>query len=209
MPKTGGKVLLCIFIGVGIFAFSEALTQSKTNKSLSWQIENTFKPKLAQLEKDTAQLKEEKVRLTDVLAETKSSLVVLEEESAVLAETLNEKNNVLQELQKANQEKEQAFVRLFQQHSELKGENVLLKEKITAMFLEFNEMRQAFSSPEKLRERMRSLRSGVKKKNKLSYVPQRSGSEQDIVSSGNGGYLIRNGKSPFPKVKIRVSPVEG
>ena len=208
MFKTVSMILLCIFVGVGLFAFSEAFVQSKTNKSLSWQIENTFKPKLARLEKDTTQLKKEKTRLTDDLAETKSALVTLEEESAVLAETLNEKNSVLQELQKANQEKGQALVRVSQQHSELKGENALLKEKITAMFLELKEMRETFSSPEKLKARMRSLRGGVKKNNKFSYAPPRN-EQKDVTSSGNGGYLIHNGKSTFPKVKIRVSPVEG
>lgn len=214
MFKTVGMILLCIFVGVGLFAFSEAFVQLKANRSLSWQIENTLKPKLVQLEKDTAQLKEDKSQLTEDLVETKSALGTLEQENDVLTKTLNEKNTELQALNKANQEKEQELVRVSQQQTELKGENALLKDKITAMFLELKEMHETVSSVEKLKERIRFLKGGVKKKNKLAYAPQRTRpkkekKQQDVeASSGNGGFLTRDGRSTYQTVTIRVSPVE-
>lgn len=207
MLKMAVKILLCIFVGIGLFAFSEALLQSKANRSLTWQIDNTFKPKLTQLERDYAELKKDKIQLAADLTETKGALVVLEEESAVIVEALNEKKNALRKLQKSHTQRKRVLAQVAQQYRELRGENTLLKQKITAMFLEIKDMRQTLSSPKMLREKMHSFRSNVKKKSKFSRAPQFD--EQGMISLGNGGYLIRNGKSTYPKVRIRVTPVEG
>jgi len=208
MVKRVGTIVVCIFVGVGIFAFSEALSQHRSNQALTWQIENTLKPRLAQLEKETIQLKEEKSRLSDDLDDAKNKIGALQEENATIEETLSKKKEEFAALQKSYSEKERAFQDISEQMGELQGENAILKDKITAMFLELKELRESLSSVEELRERIRSLRGEVKKKDKFSSRSDLG--QRELTSAGNKGYMMRGGKSTYtPKVTIRVTPIEG
>ena len=204
MLRTFSIIFVCIFIGVGIFSFSEALSQFRTNKSLSWQINNTYKPRLAKLEKDYHKLEKEKSQIVEDLAESRSSISLLEEENAAITETLIKKRDELKSLQSSYKEKKDEFIKVVKQYSDIQKDNMMLRDKITAMFLEIKEMRQTLSSVEELRDKIRELRSGIKKND--DYNQQ---GEQGVALVGNGGFLIRNGKSTYsPKVTISVTPVE-
>ena len=208
MRKTIAIIAVCIFIGVGIFAFNRALVQFQANKSLSWKIDNDLKPRVSHLEQEYKQLEKQKSQLVDELAKKQNTIIDLEQENAVIVETLQKKNAVLQEMGKERDTKENELNKLTNQYDELQAENDILKEKITAMFLELRQMRETLSSARALRERLRDLKDDTKENDTFGYANDLNG--QDLASAGNGGFLIRNGKSTYnPKIKIRVTPVKG
>jgi len=195
--KSTGVIFVCIFVGVGLFAFSKALSLFKNKTSLIWEIDNTYKPKLAELEK----IEKEHNKMSKVLERAQDSLAVLEEENKIIKSTLRSKNDNLKQHQTELEEKDKIITQVRSNYNDVLGENNLLKEKMNAMYTEFTEMKKILSSVSELKDRIEYLRRRG---------DDRASIDDDDSYAGNGGFLVRNGQSTYvPKVKIEVRPVEG
>lgn len=217
-------VFVCIFIGVGIFSFSKVISLFQDKNSLNQQIEETLKPKISKLEKESARLNNELAKVRRSLVKTQDSLLVIEEESRVLKQELSSKRYDLKQAKKIINKREEELAKITDRHNELDSENKLLKEKFNAMFIEFLEMKKTLSSIEALKKAIRELKVSSKKNRKIIRVHRKKKTNKKIKKKkrildqdkdkdaeiyGNSGYLIRDGKSTYvPKVRIRVLTVD-
>ncbi|MFC1754923.1 hypothetical protein ACFL96_16265 [Thermoproteota archaeon] len=197
MLKILGVILVCIFIGVGVFSFSKALVLFRDNESLSGDINSNYKPRLAKLEGENSSIKK-------ALAKTKDSLVDLESRNKMVEAMINEKNEEIKGLRGTIEKNKANSTKNSEGYNALLRENQLLKDKINSMFSEFSKMKEAFSSVDELQERLEYLKGNKKGARRSSLSGEKSS------RSGNGGFLVKNGKSTHvPGYKVHVRPVEG
>jgi uncharacterized protein YoxC len=224
MTKQSAIIVICIFVGVGIFSFTKSLDLFWDKNALDRQIEDTLKPRIVQLEDNNAQMGQDLKKVKKTLDETQKTLLTVEQENSVISEELVAERQDLKKNKELLKDRDEELAKQIGKNNEVDSENKLLKEKFNAMYVEFLEMKKTISSVEGLRKALRELRSSSKKncktvmlvktdKGKARVVDKKSDINQqsrpDTEGRGNNGYLIRDGKSTYvPKVRIKVLTVD-
>lgn len=215
MSKFISIILICLFLGVAIFSFSKTVSLFKEVETLNQQIEGTYKPKIADLEKQNS-------KINDELTKVQNALLNIEEEDRVLREQLVARESELKQAKASLEEKENALAQVTNRYNELNTENNLLKDKFSSLYAEFIEARKTLSSIDALKKVIKDLKAGSKKNKKRVIVYKKTNKdkennkkqsnldEKDIEESyGNRGYLIKDGENTFvPKARIRVITIE-
>lgn len=207
-------VILGLCIGLGAFSFSKSI-------SLWREIKLTLEPKINQLEQDKSKISAE-------LKSLRASLNAKEDENSMIRQELNARNDALEQIKGELSKKDKDFNDIMQKYSDTSSEQNLMNDNYSQMYMEFAEMRKAFSSVSALQERIRELKNSKVKKNsreprkregqsKLEIGVKKAKNEikktqetlREDSMNKNGGFLVKDGKSTYiPKVRIEVNPID-
>lgn len=214
---------ICVLAGVMIFSFVKAIDLFWDKNALNDQIEDSLKPRIAALESENNRVNNDLDRVKKDLSQTKNSLLTMEEENSVLQEELKLERIDLRKAQMTIENKDGELTKIKTSYNEVDSENKLLKEKFNAMYIEFLEMKKTLSSLESLRQAIKDLKTSSKKNRRIASSAETSKAATRVANKtkdtnpksvldtemyGNSGYLIKDGQSTFPKVHIKVVPVE-
>ena len=135
MTKQSTIIVICIFIGVGIFSFAMSIDLFWDKNALDRQIEDTLKPRIAQLEDNNAEMSQELRKVKKTLGETQKTLLTVEQENSILREELVTERLDLRKTKELLKGKEEELTKQVSKNSEIDSENKLLKEKFNAMYV--------------------------------------------------------------------------
>jgi len=210
MKSKTGIFVICIFVGVGIFAFSKAVSFFKENQSLIRKIDLSLRPQIERLQL-------EKEKMAKDLQVAKESISNLERERIQIRAELFDRGKELKQTKKDLDEKEEKLTKIDKQIKELAELNNKLQERFGTILAEYIKLKKVVSSVDSLKKEITKLKKKQKiisgKGRKTKRIKKRGwfGTllSKDDYSGGNGGFLVKNGKSTFdPRVKITVTSVE-
>ena len=204
-------LVICILIGVGIFAFSKAVSFFNKNQSLVKEIDLSLKPQIMELQLEST-------KLTEDLNIAKESISNLERERTQIRVEMFDNRKELKETKNALAEKDKRLAKINKQIGELTELNKGLQERFGTVLAEYIKLKRVISSIDGLKKEISKLKKKQKlisKKTNRNINKRKRGWFRSFLNNddsleGNGGFLVRNGKSTFePRVKITVTSVEG
>jgi chromosome segregation ATPase len=172
----------------------------------------------------TFRAEQDKRRLGSALDEAHASLVDLEQERVRLEQELAgttgslEGQNVrvvvlqseLDELQTLLQDAEQEIARLQTEQSAVLAKNAELTEQFASVDAERQDLRARMSSLKELKVAIRTVKRELREQRRqvwLAKIEAQRAKDQQLLVSGNRGYVVHNGTSTFaasPKLRTRL-----
>lgn len=213
MEKLGKKSLLFILVlfllGAAIFSLFKYIVTLKEKRALSLDL-NQAKTQVATLEG-------EKTNLLNTLEEKKQLVQKLKEENFGLQSHLQKNRERLAKLDSDFKDAQKAIEQLSVQAAGLKSENIALKEEKTGLGNQLSQAAQErdilkvrFNSVEELKKAIRELRHKVTLRPKTVRevrIKERIKETIDNNKEGNLGFIVKDGKSTYSRIKIEISPL--
>jgi len=202
IKKYAAYTLIAFFLGIAIFTSSQYVLMIKEKQDIVNNLQQ-IKGQLSQLESEkevlnqklTAQLQQqqkiiqEKQNAQEALRINQEKYSGIEAELAQSQKRIEELNTSLTALRQENAALQQSQDNLATQVEQLSNDKVNLKARLGSI----KELKKAI---QELKKQMRKVKTQLSKK-----------AENENLSEGNRGYIIKDGLPTYPpKVKIEVTP---
>lgn len=202
IKKYAAYTLIAFFLGIAIFTSSQYVLMIKEKQDIVNNLQQ-IKGQLSQLESEkealnqklTAQLQQqqkiiqEKQNVQEALRINQEKYSGIEAELAQSQKRIEELNTALTALRQENAALQESRYNLATQVEQLSNDKVNLEARLGSI----KELKKAIRE---LKKQMRKVKTQLSKK-----------AENENLSEGNRGYIIKDGLPTYPpKVKIEVTP---
>lgn len=196
---TPKNILIAVLIGISLASMIKLVAYLRER--------NDVEQLVSEVQEEAGALHSQAQNLLQDLEKEKASHDQLQQENAALKDYLRASKRRLSKLFAENRVVQQKLADMDARFSVVQAENTELAQKSEMYATENAGLKARLNSLVELKKAMREVKTRMREARRLLYVQSR---ERDNQFMGNGGFLVRAGKSTFTSaVRIEVTPAAG